>query len=392
MSSASTTRTIKFMSKAGTYMAIIMCPDGDLFQYWDGTGADQTVFPNFESTQPKLNFVCTSSRVAEGIASVGTLACYFNDIEIAFNASGYSTGVFCTGTPGASGSYFKKYAADTNNPYPGLQILKNIAALSNYAPATIKMTGTVSYQTQTDAITASYTIPIQQKTPYVGKVTIEAGDDKCFVISSKGDSCILRAKAYGEVNGAMAALSVGLTYRWEQFNPSATGNVDGWVKLADFTQAEATASGCALGTSTLTVQESQIDTYGEFRLTVKRDGDFYGMDVQGVVDKSDPYDIEPRPEPADETIVEGDNTRDHVTYTPILVTRGGAPVSPNPLYYFLVRDGAGNVLNKWRDGYEAVNSSDPMELSTNSMASYTVTEAQCLQAGGDVSITIQAAD
>jgi hypothetical protein len=381
MSSASTTRTIKFISKAGTYMATIMCPDGDLFQYWDGTGADQTVFPNFATMQPKLNFICTSSRVAEGIATIASMRYYFGGTEITFNASGYSTGLFGDGT--ANGSYFKKYAADgSTNLYPGLQILKNIAALASYLPVTIKMVATIYYGTQEDSISADYTIPIQQKAQFAGKVTIVAGDNKSFVISSKGDSCILQAKAYSNEG----ALSVGLTYKWEQFDPSAAGNVDGWKLLGS-------SNNDGFGNSaTLTVTESMIDTYGEFRLTVKRNGSFYGMDVQGVVDKSDPYDIDPHPSPEDETIDEDtSSSRDHVTYTPVLVTRGGTAVSPNPLYYFLVRDAAGVVLNKYRDGNAAVNGSDPMELSTNAMASYTVTREQCQAGGGDISITIQAA-
>ena len=70
MSKASTTRTIKFIAKAGTYTALIMCPDGDIYQEWEGTESDVTkVFPNFEQTKPKLNFVCMSSRVAEGVAT-----------------------------------------------------------------------------------------------------------------------------------------------------------------------------------------------------------------------------------------------------------------------------------------------------------------------------------
>lgn len=381
MSSASTTRTIKFISKAGTYMATIMCPDGDLFQYWDGTGADQVVFPNFATMKPKLNFICTSSRVAEGIADIANLKIYFGGTEIPFNSSGYSTGLFGDGTEG--GSYFKKYAADGITVlYPGVQILKNIAAIAGYLPVTIKMVGKIYYGTQEDDISADYTIPIQQKAQFAGKVTIVAGDNKSFVISSKNDSCILRAKAYG----SDGELTVGLTYKWEQFDPSNQSAVDGWVTLSSGTDGFGSSA-------TLTVQESMIDTYGEFRLTVNRNGSFYGMDVQGVVDRSDPYDIDPHPNPEDETIDEDtSSSRSSVTYTPVLVTRGGAAVSPNPLYYFLVRDAAGVVLNKYRDGNEAVNSGDPMELSTNAMASYTVTRAQCVAAGGDVSITIQAAD
>ena len=381
MSSASTTRTIKFISKAGTYMATIMCPDGDLFQYWDGTGTDQVIFPNFATTKPKLNFICTSSRVAEGIADIASLKVYFGGTEIPFNSSGYSTGLFGDGTEG--GSYFKRYAADgSTNLYPGVQILKNIAAIAGYLPVTIKMVGKIYYGTQEDDISADYTIPIQQKAQFAGKVTIVAGDNKSFVISSKGDSCVLRAKAYSNEG----ELSEGLTYKWEQFEPSNQSAVDGWVTLSSGTNGFGSAA-------TLTVTESMIDTYGEFRLTVNRSGSFYGMDVQGVVDRSDPYDIDPHPNPEDETIDEDtSSSRDSVTYTPVLVTRGGTAVSPNPLYYFLVRDAAGVVLNKYRDGNEAVNSGDPMELSTNAMASYTVTRAQCAAAGGDVSITIQAAD
>jgi hypothetical protein len=42
MSKASTTRTIKFIAKAGTYTALIMCPDGDIYQEWEGTESDVT--------------------------------------------------------------------------------------------------------------------------------------------------------------------------------------------------------------------------------------------------------------------------------------------------------------------------------------------------------------
>ena len=171
MSSASTTRTIKFISKAGTYMATIMCPDGDLFQYWDGTGVDQTVFPNFETMKPKLNFICTSSRVAEGIANIASMRYYFGGAEITFNSSGYSTGLFGDGT--AEGSYFKRYAADGNTLlYPGLQILKNIAAIASYLPVTIKMVATIYYGTQEDSISADYTIPIQQKAQFAGRLLL----------------------------------------------------------------------------------------------------------------------------------------------------------------------------------------------------------------------------
>ena len=82
MSTASTTRTIKFISKAGTYAALIMCPDGDIYQEWEGTLSDVTAIrPNFATTKPILYFVCTSSRVAEGIATPDSIDYYFVLIE-----------------------------------------------------------------------------------------------------------------------------------------------------------------------------------------------------------------------------------------------------------------------------------------------------------------------
>ena len=94
MSVASTSRTIKFISKAGTYTAVIMSPNGDLYQDYEGTTNDVTaVYPNFATLQPILYFVCTSSRVAEGVADPDAMEYYFNGEKITFSG-GVSTGTF----------------------------------------------------------------------------------------------------------------------------------------------------------------------------------------------------------------------------------------------------------------------------------------------------------
>ena len=208
MSVASTTRTIKFISKAGTYTAVIVCPDGDLYQEWEGTLADITkIFPNFEQTKPVLYFVCTSSRVAEGVATPDGIDYYFNGTKITFSGD-TSSGTFA--------GLFKKVAPSGDNLYYGLQIVKNIAEAAGYAPAVIKMVATVSYGTQSDQITASYTIPIQQATGSSYRVTIAAGDNKNFVITEKGGSCILKAMAYQSGQ----PLTADLTYQWEKMGVS----------------------------------------------------------------------------------------------------------------------------------------------------------------------------
>ena len=349
MSSASTTRTIKFVSKAGTYAAVIMCPDGDIYQEWEGTTAQITgVYPNFEVTKPILYFVCTSSRVAEGVATPDAINYYFNGTKIEFSGD-TSTGTFA--------GVFKKIAPSGDNLYYGLQIVKNIAELAGLAPAVVKMVATVSYGTQTDQIEASYSIPIQQSTGNGIRVTIVSPDGKNFVINDKGGSCQLKAMAYQKGT----ELTANLSYVWEQMQGSS-----GWVVLAGKT------------TQTITVQDTDINAYGEYRVTVKRGNEELGKDIQGVMDASDPLQIDPHPSPEDETIMEDESGNDEVTYTPVVVKRGTSTKALDTTFYFVVKDAVGNYLNPGSIGVDK--------------ATETVTREQCVQAGGDVSITITSKD
>lgn len=343
MSVASTSRTIKFISKAGTYTAAIMSPSGDLYQDYEGTTNDVTaIYPNFETLKPILYFVCTSSRVAEGVANPDGMEYYFNGTKITFSG-GVSTGTFA--------GYFKTVAPSGDQLYYGLQIVKNIAALAGYAPAVIKMVATVSYGTQSDTIQASYTIPIQQATGSSYRVTIAAGDTKNFVITTKGGSCILKAMAYQSGN----ALTKDLAYVWEKMGAT------GWETITGATA------------QTLTVNGNDINTYGEYRVHVSRAGAEIGSDIQSVMDTSDPYDIDPHPSPEDEAITEDTTGNGQVTYTPVVVTRGTSTKALDTQFYFVLKDAAGVYLNSDR---------------TTPKSSQTVTRAHCVQAGGDVSVTI----
>lgn len=347
MSTASTSRTIKFISKAGTYTALIMSPSGDLYQDYEGTPSDVTaIYPNFATIRPILYFVCTSSRVAEGIADPDAIEYYFNGVKINFSG-GVSTGTFA--------GYFQAVSPSGDQLYYGLQILKNIADIAGYAPAVIKMVATISYGTQSDTIQASYTIPIQQATGSSYRVTITAGDNKNFVITTKDGSCILRAMAYQSGN----ALSQNLTYMWEKMGPT------GWTAITGATS------------QTLAVAAADINTYGEFRVHVYRSGAEIGTDIQGIMDTSDPYDIDPHPAPEDEAITEDTTGNGEVTYTPVVVKRGTSTKAMDTLFYFVLKDAAGVYLNS--------------DINTPK-ASQTVTRAHCVQAGGDVSVTITSAN
>lgn len=343
MSVASTSRTIKFISKAGTYTAVIMSPTGDLYQEYEGTVNDVTnVYPDFSVLKPILYFVCTSSRVAEGVADPDSMEYYFNGEKINFSG-GVSTGTFA--------GYFKTVTPSGDQLYYGLQILKNIADLAGYAPAVIKMVAAISYGTQSDQIQASYTIPIQQATGSSYRITIVAGDTKNFVITAKGGSCVLKAMAYQSGQ----ALSKDLTYVWEKMEAT------GWVAITGVTS------------QTLTVNGADINTYGEYRVHVLRAGAEIGTDIQSVMDASDPYDIDPHPSPEDEAITEDASGNGEVTYTPRVVTRGTGMKALDTQFYFVLKDAAGVYLNSDRD---------------TPKASQTVTRAHCMQAGGDVSVTI----
>lgn len=343
MSTASTSRTIKFISKSGTYTAVILSPNGDLYQEYEGVQGDITkIYPDYETLQPILYFACTSSRVAEGVADPDAMEYYFNGTKITFS-SGVSTGTFA--------GYFQTVSPTSSQPYYGLKILKNLVALSGYAPAVIKMVATISYGTQSDTIQASYTIPIQQATGSSYRVTIAAGDSKNFVITDKAGSCILTARAYQSGNEILQ----NLTYTWEKMGAS------GWATISGQTGKN------------LTVSASDIDTYGEYRVHVMRSGSEIGTDVQGVMDASDPYDIDPHPSPEDEAISEDTTGNGSVTYTPVVVKRGTGTQAITTQFYFVLKDAAGVYLNSDR---------------TTAYSSYTVTRAHCQQAGGDVSVTI----
>lgn len=343
MSVASTSRTIKFISKAGTYTAVIMSPTGDLYQEYEGTVNDVTnVYPDFSVLKPILYFVCISSRVAEGVADPDSMEYYFNGEKINFSG-GVSTGTFA--------GYFKTVTPSGDQLYYGLQILKNIADLAGYAPAVIKMVAAISYGTQSDQIQASYTIPIQQATGSSYRITIVAGDTKNFVITAKGGSCVLKAMAYQSGR----ALSKDLTYVWEKMEST------GWAAIA------------GAASQTLTVNGADINTYGEYRVHVLRASAEIGTDIQSVMDASDPYDIDPHPNPEDEAITEDTSGNGEVTYTPQVVTRGTGTKAIDTQFYFVLKDAAGVYLNSDRD---------------TPKASQTVTRAHCMQAGGDVSVTI----
>ena len=343
---ANKTASIKFTPKAGTYTAVIQSPSGDLYQEYEGEQGDiLSVFPDFTKLKKDLVFICTSSRVAEGIAIPMSMKWYFNGILLTFGSNNVST----TMINGETGHFvFKGYVAGTQDLF-GLQIVKNLVNASGLAQCTIKAIAKVVYANFIDDISASYSIPVYKATGSQYRVTIASNDDKYFTIIDKKGSCAIKAMAYQGNN----ELTTGLTYKWYKLVAG------GWSVMTGYT------------TKSITVTSEMVDSYAQFKVEVCKDDVLLGSDTQGVMDASDPYDIILNPVPADETISEAGDT---VVYTPYVVKRGTSVKALDTLFFFVFTDSVGIVLNP--------------STSNTASASGTATYAMCEQAGSDLGVMI----
>ena len=361
MSSASKTIQIKFLSKLGTFTPLIQSPSGDLYQEYQKVGDQVMVYPDFSKDRPELYFVCTSSRVADGLATPASMEFYFNGSEITFASNGVSDGLF-TGM-------FEIIRPSTNQLYYGLRIVKNLVEASRFAPIVIKMVGRMAARGQqsdlTDDIQETYTIPVGPYTGSAHRVTIIAGDKKMFTLQSPTDSCVLMAKAMM----GNETFSSGLYYKWY----GAANTESGWEQISENASSP-----------TITVKAADVNCTREFMVEVYNkssmtNDSMLGFDFQTVIDTSDPYEIEPHPSPSDATIDEDTlpGSNEQVTYTPKLVTRGTNNVVDSK-FYFTLKSQSGVVLNT------ESNRNNSLALS-----SFTVTRQDCINGGySDIGLTI----
>lgn len=361
MSSASKSVNITFIQKMGTFTPSIQSPDGDLYQEYQKNGEVVTVYPDFSQSQPKLYFVVISSRSADGITTPVSMQFFFNETEIPFNSAGKSTGLF--------DGLFEIIRPSASQFYWGLKICNNLVKASNYTAINIKMVGEVSWRSNqqeiTDSVQAVYNIPVGPYTGVAYRVTIKApeNDTHNFILNSKDDSCQLEAKA----TQGNDTINTGLYYKWYR----ATNSITGWEQITG-------ASG-----KTITVKASEVDCTREFMVEVYNDkamdkDHLLGFDFVTVIDASDPFDIEPNPTPADESISEDEAGNGTVTYTPRLVVRGKSEAVETK-FYFTLKSGSGVVLN-----------TESARNPTVQLSSFAVTRADCIHAGySNVALTIK---
>lgn len=361
MSSASKSVTISFITKMGTYVPSIQAPDGDLYQEYQKVGDDVNVYPDFSQSQPKLYFVVISSRAVEGVTNPISVKFFFNETEIPFNSEGKSTGLF--------DGLFEIIKPSVSQLYWGLKICNNLVKASNYSAINIKMIGTISERSNqqeiTDEVQACYKIQVGPYTGTAYRVSIKApeNDRHNFVLNSKDDSCQLEAK----VTQGNEILGTGLYYKWYR----AINSLTGWEQIS------------GASSKTITVKASEVDCTREFMVEVYNDkamgkSNLLGYDFQTVIDASDPYDIDPNPTPADESISEDESGNGQVTYTPRMIVRGKTETIDS-MFYFTLKSGSGVVIN-----------TEASRKPNVQLSSFVVTRADCIHAGyGSVSLTIQ---
>ena len=370
MSVAIAQAVIKYRVKSGTYTTYVNSPSGDLVQYYTGTKSSiKKIYVDFHNSPRSIFLVSISSRQTEGVATFSdNIKVNVNGIDLSFNESHVNTTPFGSNT----GQFELVKSSGSLHYFDGVRIKENLLVDSQFAPITITLSAPVQYGTQTDILKASYTIPVMEYSGNGNIVTIKAGDNNNFVITSKDTTSdasrvIMEAYVYDIESGTV--IEDDLTYQWQK----AVATNEGWENIRDATA------------KTFKVTESDIATYGDYRVLVYENGSLIGSDTRSVMDATDPYVIELNPNPADETIDEDESGNSKVTYTPKVVDRRNGKVASGFLFCFSLKDAGGAPLNKWQNG-----NGDELdaEMATTPQKSYEVTRAQCAQAQGNVNLTV----
>lgn len=366
---ASTSRTIKWISKGGTYTAQLICRSGDIWLRYTGDKSTTTdIYPVWTAEMangPEILLYIMSSKASEGLLTPKEVPTfYFNGSPLSFNAStGISTGEVCPGL-------FKLvYPSENDDKCYGLKMLDSagIFKAAQGVSCTIRATATVTLgsgsSTYEDEIECSYNITIMQETTngYVVTIAFENEDtDSRMAITSKTDELILVAKVY---KGSDSEITPGYCVWSKADTTSSTG----WTQLQ-------------VGSSNrLTVNEGMVNTKSTFRVQAwsAQNGTEYGQDIQDVMDLSDPFEIEANPTPKDETVVQYSNTG--VKYTPILHTRQDtAKIAAT--FNWAVYDCNKNLIDI------------PDGQSGTGVTTFEVTYGMVEQANGDVSLVIEAVE
>ena len=382
MAKIQVSRQVKFISKAGTYTAILQSNRGQLWQSYQGdVTAPNNITPNYESLtdRPTLNFVVVSSRTSGNTGLSSMPKWYFgntllNQSSVPGSQSGGLTitaAIVVGSTAYNLADYFDLITPDVNNGqlYYGLRIKKNVVVIAQGSAVTVKAVGVIAGANFSDEVQASHTINIYPQTGSAAQIdilditTVEgvANVGRNFTFDADNQIITMKVESYigsSRVdNGASQITANQITYLWQRIENGVWTNVQ--------------SNGSNVTTQTINVSEQDVHTYAKYRCAVYKNNVLLGYGKANIMDSTDPYIIEPNPSPKDETI---EDSGDTVVYTPKIVSRGtGAEVSgfSNMKYNFVFTASDGVVVG-----------------SATNADTGTVTYAMCL-ANGNIDVTIE---
>lgn len=372
MSKVQVSRQVKFVSKAGTYTAMLQCNRGQLWQSYQGTVASPSnITPDYASLseKPVLRFVVISSRSANAAVVSSTPAWYFGNAQInSANINQIDT---------AYQPYFELVSPVGGNNYYGLRIKGNLVTLAQGSAIGIKAVGTIAGANFSDQVQAETTINIYPQTESSAQIDIidisptnvTGVTGKNFTFDSEDENIRMRVDTY---IGAVAIAANTLTYQWQKISNGAWVNVSG---IGTYKTGQE---------QILEINEKDVHTYAKYRCLVKRGNEILGYGKANIMDSTDPYIIEPNPTKynssgtnlgADESI---ENEGEYVRYTPMIVSRSNPGVAAtgfaNAKFNFLFSASDGNAV-----------------AQTLNSATGDVTYAMCLS-NGNIDVSIESKD
>ena len=337
-------RNVRFISKAGTFTAMLQSNRGQLWQsFLEGdNGSVGSIIPSFPDIQPELMFVVVSSRTNSTVTVSAMPQWYFGNVAIN-DGNTVRTSVSVNGQTVNLSEYFQLISPDSQNnqPYYGLKIKKNLVALALKTAVTIKAVGTLTGHNFSDEIQAEHTINIYPQTSSGAQIdvidvtqvsTTPSIIGRNFTFTEDGQSITMQAKVH---IGALSVAANTVAFQWQKIVNGAWANISGATN------------------DTLTVTESQVETYGQYRVAVSRDGVPLGYGTASIMDATDPYILNPKPvrhTQADPTGTNGDGVEfledegDYIRYTPMIVRRSApqtSAVDGTPAFNFIFTDSAG---------------------------------------------------
>lgn len=351
MSNSSATGRIVSLSNGKSYHSMMQCDQGDINQFYSDGGA---VTPSFgTNNSPMLIFMpFDSENAATPIDAGDDIVWTVNGVVLSFTGN-VSTSKFND----ESGHFVKTTKTVTygsgdskvNVVLQCLKVVKNLVNINNKSSFVIGASVKKSIDNTSVDLSASFSVTIAKGEIASRRVRIQSPSDfdgTPFTISKKyekdsngnlvaGCYCVLEAVAI------TTDVESGNEYSYEWAQQKAGE----WSAV----------SGDASNPARLMVTEDMVDGSALFRCIMKKDGSYYGQDIQNVNDVSDPYQVYANcvgsdGKPAVEVSYRGSGVA--IRYKPYVKTGDTVVAASRVKLKMKLFDAIGTQLNKDGDTYE----------------------------------------